>query len=572
MKWLRNLPAAATALLLLACLAGFFLTRDSGTQPAGPAAASSLIDSRLMNTASQMASLADTAAEQDQARDALRLADHELDQAFATALREAAFAAVPSSGPLQQLAAHVAQLKTRVAADQDRVTKLGSDPNASDRLELAKAQMALDQDELNDAQQDLARQGGDRHAQVAAAMQQHQTAEKSGFVQFPKLAGPAPATLREQAAEWLALGGRERQLTAAAQQASAKASALVREHNALESKSDNSGAATSPDDVEDVSAEVARLRSLSDQKKTLAELDQRIQDTQQLAAVYQHWTGLVQSRRSGMLHLVLQGLAEIFAIILLAIFADRAIHHAFGRRADRKRLHQLHVIARIAIQVSAALVVLFIIFGAPTQMTTLIGLATAGLTVALKDFIVAFFGWFVLMGRNGVRLGDWVEINGVGGEVIEIGLLKTVLLEMGNWTATGHPTGRRVAFMNGFALEGHYFNFSTARQWLWDELHVPLHGAANPYELAQQIRDMVERETAAESDEAQQEWERVTHQYGVRPFSARPTVDLRPTGGGIELTVRYITRAPQRNQVKSQLFRAILDLMQKPAETAEGAR
>jgi len=79
------------------------------------------------------------------------------------------------------------------------------------------------------------------------------------------------------------------------------------------------------------------------------------------------------------------------------------------------------------------IVVLLIVIGIPTQFGTMIGIVGAGLTVALKDFIVAFFGWLILMGRNGIRLGDWVEINGVSGEVVELGMFHTVLLE----TATG---------------------------------------------------------------------------------------------------------------------------------------
>ena len=102
------------------------------------------------------------------------------------------------------------------------------------------------------------------------------------------------------------------------------------------------------------------------------------------------------------------------------------------------------------------------------------GLAGAGLTVSLKDFIVAFIGRFVLMGKNGIRVGDWVGINGVTGEVVELGLFHTVLLETGNWTESGHPTGRRMRFTNGYAVEGHYFNFSTSGQWLWDVLTVVL--------------------------------------------------------------------------------------------------
>ena len=115
-------------------------------------------------------------------------------------------------------------------------------------------------------------------------------------------------------------------------------------------------------------------------------------------------------------------------------------------------------------------------------------LAGAGLTVALKDFIVGFIGWFVLMGKNGIRLGDWVEINGVTGEVVELGMFHTVLLETGNWTDSGHPTGRRVTFTNSYAIEGHYFNFSTSGQWLWDELTVVLPAGHDPYPIVDAVK------------------------------------------------------------------------------------
>src|SRR5207249_5791005 len=135
---------------------------------------------------------------------------------------------------------------------------------------------------------------------------------------------------------------------------------------------------------------------------------------------------------------------------------------------------------RFALQALVVLLVAVVILGAPSQTPTALGLAGAGLTVALKDFIVGVFGWFVLRGRNGIRVGDWVEINGVVGEVVEISLLRTVLLETGNWTDTGHPTGRKVAFVNSFAIEGHFFNFSTVGQWLWDEVEILVPSSENP--------------------------------------------------------------------------------------------
>ncbi len=95
------------------------------------------------------------------------------------------------------------------------------------------------------------------------------------------------------------------------------------------------------------------------------------------------------------------------------VLLDRAAARRTG--VDRRSLHTLRTIAILAIQLVTLLVVLLVVFGAPNQVPTILGLATAGLTVVFQDFILAFFGWFVLMGKNGIRVGDWVEINGVGG-------------------------------------------------------------------------------------------------------------------------------------------------------------
>jgi hypothetical protein len=143
-----------------------------------------------------------------------------------------------------------------------------------------------------------------------------------------------------------------------------------------------------------------------------------------------------------------------------------------------------------------------------------------------------------------------------------------VLLELGNWSDTGHPTGRQVAFSNSFAIEGHYFNFSTSGQWLWDELVVSLPAAGDPYATAQAIRKLVEQETDTDAVQATQDWERVTSQYGARTFSAKPAVDLRPSVNGLEVVVRYITRAPERYALRSKLLQLIVDLLHKSRNEA----
>jgi small-conductance mechanosensitive channel len=236
-------------------------------------------------------------------------------------------------------------------------------------------------------------------------------------------------------------------------------------------------------------------------------------------------------------------------------------------KTERRRLLTIRMLSRFAVRFACFLLVLLVIFGLPSQISTIIGLVTAGLTVALKDFIIAFLGWFVLMGRNGIRVGDWVEINGISGEVVEIGLLRTVLLETGNWTDSGHPTGRRVTFINSFAIERHYFNFSTAGQWLWDTLEILIPAGRDPHAIIESIKQMVTEATADSVRLAEQEWQRVTHKYGVQTFSAAPSIDVRPTGAGLVLNVRYITRAHERYEVRSKLYESVVELLHGRQQT-----
>jgi small-conductance mechanosensitive channel len=236
---------------------------------------------------------------------------------------------------------------------------------------------------------------------------------------------------------------------------------------------------------------------------------------------------------------------------------------------DRRQVESLRTAIRVSLQIVALCMVLLVLIGPPGQLGTFLGLAGAGLTVALKDFIVAFMGWFVLMGRNGIRLGDWVEINGVTGEVVQIGPFHTVLLETGNWTDSGHPTGRRVTFTNGYAIEGHFFNFSTTGQWLWDELQVVLPAGQDSYPVIDAIHKKVVEVTSESAQIAEQEWRGAGNSRELSGFSAEPAINVRPVIGGIELSVRYITRASERYKLRSQLNQAAVELMGRKAEKVE---
>jgi small-conductance mechanosensitive channel len=231
-------------------------------------------------------------------------------------------------------------------------------------------------------------------------------------------------------------------------------------------------------------------------------------------------------------------------------------------------MQTLRMILQLAIQVVGVILILLVIFGAPQQTSTMLGLATAALTIALQDFVLAFFGWFRLVGKRGIRVGDWVEINGVAGEVTEVGLMTTTLLETGNLADRGYPTGRSISFMNGFAIRGVYFNFSTSGQWTWDEITVAVPASVDAPAAVDRILHMIQHETSESSRIAEQEWKHGTHGGGLSRFRTDPAVNLRPSASGIDLDVRYVTRASERFEMRNRLYQQVFNMLhEEPMQT-----
>jgi len=140
-------------------------------------------------------------------------------------------------------------------------------------------------------------------------------------------------------------------------------------------------------------------------------------------------------------------------------------------------------------------------------------------------------------------------------------LLKTVLLETGSWTDAGHPTGRRVSFVNSFAIEGHFFNFTTSGQWMWDEIQVLIPPSQDPYPIIDSIQKLVEKETQLNAGKAEAEWKQATAKYRVQALSAVPGINVVPTAAGIEVHVRYITRANERHEARKRMYEAVVAMM-----------
>jgi small-conductance mechanosensitive channel len=602
----HKIAAAVALAVLVLCLLGSFMTRGVMEdlpflhgQKAGWNAIprpDGIVDQRPWQTAETLTALAVSAEELQLAREAERLADHEVDQNFAQSLRQASAEARQLTGEALTLQQRVTELQQTVQEDQDRVAALtakgapaagaaapsaGAVGPATDDLDVAKAQLSLDQDELSDAMEDLARASGDHRGEIQrelsareAEIKKYDLQAANGVGQGAVVSASYHTTLAGQIVEWWAQLSRKQLIAQAQQLARDDAAALTADHVRLqqEAQTSEASAAAGKTAGESSAARVKQLQGLASQRIVLSILNDRLSAQQQLAALYVRWANQVELQHKIMFHMMLRSLSLIATIVLLTILAGWGLQVAFDRMSrDWRQRETLRIILNLGAQVIGLLLVLLVIFGTPRQMPTILGLATAGLTLVFQDFILAFCGWFVLMGKNGIRVGDWVEIDGVGGEAVEVGLFRTWLLETGNWTANGHPTGRRVSFLNGYAIRGKYFNFSTTGQWMWDEIKVSIPPGAKAYPLIDQIREAAVKATESDAKMAEEEWKRVTHEKGSPHFRAAPSVDMRPAdaGEGVDIVVRYVTKAGMRLETRNRLFEKVVDLMLGAREVSE---
>ena len=626
MRKLQKTAAAVLIALLIAAGYGLWVTTAVPPTPARPAKASPsadaptasampVIDESTLLTAQRLARLANTPEEQSLAQSALQVADHELDLAFSAALWHLEAYPPALSAEASQIQQRLVEAQKTLASDTDSVKQLTRElsqaadadkPAIQDRLDLAQSRMELAQDEVQEANADLLQAGGNVHQRIQQMQQEHEAAQHAETRAPPAAAAGGLGSLRGMVGairDWLALREKQRELSAAQLQVDASVAQLAAERQQiasdlatnkasvpeLASRAQHRTVATAttgkagatvppapPPAAADATAGAQSLlgvtRQIAAEQHRLTLRDQRIAARRRLADVYGKWQAVVGSQARAVLHGCLQGAAVVLVALLLLLFADTWLERLVARAPiDRRQIATLRSVVGVALQIVAVAVILLMLVGLPGQIGAMLGLVGAGLTVALKDFIVAFVGWFVLMGRNGMRLGDWVEINGVSGEVVELNMFHTVLLETGNWTDAGHPTGRRVTFTNSFAISGHYFNFSTSGQWLWDELSVVVPYGRDPHAVADAIQKEVTAATAKDASQAEQEWRRASRGQRGLGFTAQPGIAVRPAAGGVEIAVRYVTRASERLALRARLYQSAVQLLATPAAPAAPA-
>jgi small-conductance mechanosensitive channel len=193
------------------------------------------------------------------------------------------------------------------------------------------------------------------------------------------------------------------------------------------------------------------------------------------------------------------------------------------------------------------------------RLSFALGVAGAGVAVALQDVLASIAGAFSIGFSKLYTVGDRVQIGDIRGDVIDIGLLRTTLMETGNWVSKDLYNGRIARIPNSTVLKGSVFNYSQGFRFIWDEIKVVLTGTSDS-QFARAMLLRVAKEAIGEYLlEAQSSWKTVSDNYQCENPPLEPTVALAVISGSFEFTVSYVVDYTKRTAMQDRLFTKIAE-------------
>jgi small-conductance mechanosensitive channel len=253
----------------------------------------------------------------------------------------------------------------------------------------------------------------------------------------------------------------------------------------------------------------------------------------------------------------LVGLVVVYALSRIAQRSiNRFVADATTRYRGRKFVAFLGYLIAIA-------VVATIFSSKLGGLTVAFGVAGAGVAFALQEVIASAAGWVAVSVGRYYSTGDRVQLGGIKGDVIDIGTLRTTLMEVGQWVNADLYNGRIVRVANSFVFKEPVFNYSGDFPFLWDEITLPVRYGSNweyTRTILNQVVDEICRDYAIQSAEA---WEQAVNRYQLEAAKIEPMITLAATDNWIEFTIRYIVDYRKRRFVRDRLFTRILEEVDK---------
>jgi len=255
--------------------------------------------------------------------------------------------------------------------------------------------------------------------------------------------------------------------------------------------------------------------------------------------------------RLGLLVIIIASILAVGAAWRRAIF--RYIH-------ETRRRYQFLLFRKIVIWIAVGAVIAFTLATELGSVATFAGLLTAGVAVALQNVILSVAGYFFLIGKYGIRVGDRVQIAGVTGEVVDIGIVRFHLLELGSGGTDAQPSGRVVAFSNSVVFQptSSVFKQIPGTSFVWHEISLTFSPESSYRMIQERITNAVDTALQDHREEMEQQMRHMEQTlHSISAIELKPRTRLHITASGIEVWVRYPVGLQNAADIDDRVLREI---------------
>jgi small-conductance mechanosensitive channel len=308
-----------------------------------------------------------------------------------------------------------------------------------------------------------------------------------------------------------------------------------------------------------------QLDALTSQFKQTSTLMMPLSKVGVLLDIYQRtltsWRETIRNQSHEELRQLLLRLSVLLALIGLVLGIGEIWRKTTFRYVhDARRRYQFLLLRRVVMWIAIALIVVFTFATQLGSAVTFAGLITAGVAVALQNVIVSIVAYFFLIGKYGIRVGDRVQIAGVTGEVVDIGLVRIHVMELGG-PGDSQPTGRVVALSNSIVFQptAGLFKQIPGTNFLWHELKLTFSSDTDYHTAKERITQAVDEALSEyrESMEAQRR-SMEANLSTVSPAELRPRIRLHYTATGVEANVRFPVAFDKASEMDDHLMRGVI--------------
>lgn len=266
-------------------------------------------------------------------------------------------------------------------------------------------------------------------------------------------------------------------------------------------------------------------------------------------------------------HPMLQRLAAALVALLVIFIVVQLLQRSVSRYvADVDTRYRARKFIAYAGYFFALLLLISIFSARLGELSVVLGLVGAGVAFALQNVILSIAGWMAVSFGHVYQPGDRIQMGGIRGDVIDVSLLRTTLMECGEWVNGDLYTGRIVRLANSAIFQGPVYNYSSDFEFLWDELTVAVKYGSD-YARMRKILERVAGEVAGEyGRSAEATWARLVRKYRVEHVPVAPRVSMIASTDWVEFTLRYVVEYRQRRATKDVLFTRILEEVDRHAD------